>query len=50
MGALSRSRTPGDGRPSDRVALQPPEEERPPSTPRSIARNAAAAYGGEIVA
>ena len=30
--------------------MQPPEEERPPSTPRSVARNAAVAYGGEIVA
>ncbi len=32
------------------AALPPPEEERPPSTPASVARNTAAAYGGEIVA
>ncbi|HEV2771101.1 MAG TPA: flippase [Solirubrobacteraceae bacterium] len=48
--ALSRDRTAEDVRADDRVQLPPPEEERPASTPRSVARNAAVAYGGEIVA
>ena len=41
---------PDEPRWDDWAPTQPPEEERPPSTPRSVARNASVAYVGEIVA